>query len=507
MSLWHVIAVVLLCTLLLVNGEVSLQFYNESGGPVEFPLHRGLLHAQGEQGSTRNYILVLNGESDERKNLIASLRDDVKVCFVSSVLVSTHRSILKLVCQSPENEADIYPSALLSWTERFIGYVHSLSYDKPLDNPLTQSSGSQYLDWSQWGLDRIDSRSRTFDARYTYPADGDGVKVYVIDTGVRVSHNEFEGRATFAFNAIGDGVNYDANGHGTHVSATIAGKNYGVAKKAQIIAVKVLDENGDGTIYDVLVGIEYVIDAIESSGDNGCVVNLSIGSGANSQFDSFVRTLMNTGAAVVVAAGNNGGDACNYSPSRVNGILTVASTDREDVVSSFSNLGPCVNISAPGSRILSASNSGDSSITYKSGTSMAAPHVSGVLAMVLSQDNGLSGRDAQNIVIQSITPNVIALDNTVKLYSGSATDLYPYALLYSKIDLSAPPPPPPPPPPPSSSTGAPVPPNTPPPPEYTTYSFIVPPEFQRSSASPRIAFNSTGFELISCMFIVMILVI
>ncbi|MFD8457182.1 S8 family peptidase [Streptomyces antimycoticus] len=236
-----------------------------------------------------------------------------------------------------------------------------------------------------WGLDRIDQPDRPLDGAYTAPGGGGrGTTIYVIDSGVRASHEDFGGRARSGWDFVDDDpVAEDGNGHGTHVAATAAGTRYGVAKKAAIVAVRVLDDRGEGTIAQVLAGMDWVL----RHARRPAVVNLSLGSAAATplpEWDAVVRTGIAAGLVFTVAAGNQDRPAASFSPGRVPGALTVGSTDRADRRSGFSNWGPGIDLFAPGDRIVSASNAGDTATRTLSGTSMAAPHVAGAAALYLA---------------------------------------------------------------------------------------------------------------------------
>ncbi|MFB7279035.1 S8 family peptidase [Streptomyces hydrogenans] len=233
-----------------------------------------------------------------------------------------------------------------------------------------------------WGLDRIDQADTAADEKYTYPdAGGEGVTAYVIDTGVRISHQDFGGRASHGFDAVdNDDSADDGNGHGTHVAGTVAGTAHGVAKKARIVAVRVLDDNGSGTTEQVVAGIDWV--AQNHSGPS--VANMSLGGGADEALDAAVKRAVDSGVTFAVAAGNETSDAGQGSPARVPEALTVASSTKDDEQSEFSNFGSVVDLYAPGSEITSAWNDSDTGVKTISGTSMASPHVAGAAALYLA---------------------------------------------------------------------------------------------------------------------------
>ncbi|MEE1756565.1 S8 family peptidase [Streptomyces sp. SP18CS02] len=233
-----------------------------------------------------------------------------------------------------------------------------------------------------WGLDRIDQADTAGDTAYAYPdGAGEGVTAYVIDTGVRVTHKDFAGRATSGFDAVdNDGNADDGNGHGTHVAGTIAGTAHGVAKKAKIVAVRVLDDNGSGTTEQVVAGIDWVT----KNHQGPSVANMSLGGGADPALDEAVRKAIASGVTFGVAAGNESADAGQGSPSRVQEAITVASSTKDDQQSDFSNFGAVVDIYAPGSDITSTWNDSDEGTKTISGTSMATPHVVGAAAVYLA---------------------------------------------------------------------------------------------------------------------------
>ncbi|GHJ94068.1 hypothetical protein SNE510_35870 [Streptomyces sp. NE5-10] len=233
-----------------------------------------------------------------------------------------------------------------------------------------------------WGLDRIDQAETAADEKYTYPdAGGEGVTAYVIDTGVRISHQDFGGRASHGFDAVdNDDTADDGNGHGTHVAGTVAGTAHGVAKKARIVAVRVLDDNGSGTTEQVVAGIDWVTQ--HHSGPS--VANMSLGGGADEALDAAVKRAVDSGVTFAVAAGNETSDAGQGSPSRVPEALTVASSTKDDEQSEFSNFGSVIDLYAPGSEITSAWNDSDTGVKTISGTSMASPHVAGAAALYLA---------------------------------------------------------------------------------------------------------------------------
>ncbi|MGP3755811.1 Serine protease, subtilisin family [Streptomyces sp. LamerLS-316] len=257
-----------------------------------------------------------------------------------------------------------------------------------------------------WGLDRIDQTETAGDDAYTYPdAAGGDVTAYVIDTGVRVTHNDFEGRATSGFDAVdNDDDADDGNGHGTHVAGTIAGASHGVAKKAKIVAVRVLDDAGSGTTEQVVAGIDWVTENHEGPS----VANMSLGGSADPALDAAVQKAIASGVTFAVAAGNESSDAGEGSPSRVPEAITVASSTVDDEQSSFSNFGSVVDIYAPGSDITSAWNDSDDATNTISGTSMATPHVVGAAAVYLGGHPDATPEEVATALTDGATPDAIS---------------------------------------------------------------------------------------------------
>jgi subtilisin family serine protease len=234
-----------------------------------------------------------------------------------------------------------------------------------------------------WGLDRTDQRNRPLDASFSYPNSGAGVATYIVDTGVNASHSEFTGRMASGFTAVADGNGTsDCNGHGTHVAGTVAGTRYGVAKSATVIPVRVLDCAGSGYVSWIVSGLDWV--KAHHADGVPAVANLSLGGGASTSLDNAVQAVIDDGVTVVVAAGNSNADACRYSPARVTAAITTGATDSADKRASFSNFGKCLDLFAPGVSITSAWHTSSTAISTISGTSMAAPHVAGVAAIVLA---------------------------------------------------------------------------------------------------------------------------
>ncbi|MFZ3472643.1 S8 family peptidase [Streptomyces sp. 4.24] len=261
-----------------------------------------------------------------------------------------------------------------------------------------------------WGLDRIDQRALPLDNSYTYPDKaGEGVTAYIIDTGVRKTHQDFGGRASDGYDAIdNDNTAQDGHGHGTHVAGTVAGTSYGVAKKAKIVGVRVLDNNGSGTTAQVVAGIDWVTrNAVKPA-----VANMSLGGGADSALDTAVRNSIASGITYGVAAGNESTNASTKSPARVAEAITVGATTNTDAKASYSNYGAILDLFAPGSNITSSWGTGDTATNTISGTSMATPHVVGAAALYLAANPASTPAQVSTALVNAATPNVVTSPGT-----------------------------------------------------------------------------------------------
>ncbi|AXX54225.1 S8 family peptidase [Acinetobacter baumannii] len=267
-----------------------------------------------------------------------------------------------------------------------------------------------------WGLDRIDQKALPLNSAYSYLQTGSGTTAYIVDTGILSSHQEFSGRVLSGYTAISDGNGTtDCNGHGTHVAGTVGGTTYGVAKNVNLVPIQILGCDGSGASSNVIAGLDWIL----KNGKKPAVVNMSLGGATSSSLDSAVENLFNNGYVMVVAAGNSNTDACSSSPARVSKAITVAATDNTDTRASYSNYGSCVDIFAPGSQINSSWIGSNTATKILNGTSMATPHVAGVVAEMLQSTPTASP--------QTISTNLLnqASSNVVKNPSGS-----PNRLLY-----------------------------------------------------------------------------
>jgi subtilisin family serine protease len=295
-----------------------------------------------------------------------------------------------------------------------------------------------------WGLDRVDQRPLPLDRTYNFPFTGDGVTAYIFDTGIRFDHAEFEGRAVPGFDAIADGRDGDdCHGHGTHVAGTVGGRTYGVAKKVRLVAVRVMRCDGTGSLSGILAGIDWVM----RNNSGPAVANFSIGTSRSETLNEAVRNLIHSGVQVSVAAGNTDTDACFRSPGSTLEAITVGASTSSDARASFSNWGSCIDLFAPGQSINSAWISDPTAQVSMSGTSMAAPHVAGVMALWLQENPALTSVQLHQMIRSNATVDVVAdakSDNAHLLHSIRSTGGEP------------PPPPPSAPAPPASPPAAPT---------------------------------------------------
>jgi subtilisin family serine protease len=273
-----------------------------------------------------------------------------------------------------------------------------------------------------WGLDRIDQRNLPLNGTYNYDQTGAGVTAYIIDTGIHVTHNEFGGRAVSGYDFVDNDSNADdCNGHGTHVSGTVGGSTYGVAKGVRLVAVRVLNCSGSGTNTGVIAGINWV--ATQHAAGAPAVANMSLGGGASSAVDTAVNNAVADGVTFAVAAGNDNGNACSGSPSRVPSAITVGATTNTDARASYSNYGSCLDIFAPGSSITSSWYSSNTATNTISGTSMATPHVTGAAALYLQANPSALPATVSGALVANATAGVVANPGSGSpnrlLYTGS----------------------------------------------------------------------------------------
>lgn len=355
------------------------------------------------------YIVVLKDDQVSFAANIASRRPDVSSLAVDmasrfglQVNMAYSHVLPGFVVRASEKQiAELLTDARVAYVEQD-GYV----------------STSAVQTGATWGIDRVDQRNLPLSGSYEYLTTASNVHTYIVDTGVLSTHVQFSGRMGNGYTAISDGRGTeDCNGHGTHVAGTVAGTTHGIAKGAIVHPVRVLGCNGSGTNSGVIAGMDWVA----ANHVKPAVANMSLGGGASTATDDAVTRMHNAGVTVVVAAGNDNSNACNYSPARAPVAITVGSTTNTDARSSFSNFGTCLDIFAPGSNILSAWYTGTSATNTISGTSMASPHVAGAAALYLANNPTATPAQVATALINNSTPNKVTSAGT-----GS-----PNRLLYS----------------------------------------------------------------------------
>ncbi|MDC4954542.1 S8 family peptidase [Acinetobacter baumannii] len=347
------------------------------------------------------YIVILNKDAGPSKDFAQNIAKQ----HVGKVLQSYDTVLKGFAIYLPDTAGTAFIEAMKKNPQ-----VLSVESDTIVNIDATTQSNPD------WGLDRIDQKALPLNSAYSYLQTGSGTTAYIVDTGILSSHQEFSGRVLSGYTAISDGNGTtDCNGHGTHVAGTVGGTTYGVAKSVNLVPIRILGCDGSGASSNVIAGLDWIL----KNGKKPAVVNMSLGGATSSSLDSAVENLYNNGYVMVVAAGNSNTDACTSSPARVSKAITVAATDNTDTRASYSNYGSCVDIFAPGSQINSSWIGSNTATKILNGTSMATPHVAGVVAEMLQSTPTASP--------QTISTNLLnqASSNVVKNPSGS-----PNRLLY-----------------------------------------------------------------------------
>lgn len=355
---------------------------NQLSGPEQ--IQAPVLSVAPDQGPLRDrYIVVFKGSvtdpAAETERLIRAFGGQVHY---------TYSHALK-------GFAATLPSAALQGISRNpnVDYIEA---DGEMSISTTQSPAT-------WGLDRIDQHNLPLNNSYVYTNTGSGVTAYIIDTGIRFDHSQFGGRATSGYDAVDGGLADDCNGHGTHVSGTVGGSTYGVAKSVSLVAVRVLNCSGSGTVSGVIAGVDWVTAHHAAHS----VANMSLGGGTSTSLDNAVANSIAGGVTFAIAAGNSNRNACQFSPARVAAAITVGATTSSDSRASYSNYGSCLDLFAPGSSITSAWYTSSTATNTISGTSMATPHVAGVAALYLQANPSAGPSAVRNALVAAATPGVV----------------------------------------------------------------------------------------------------
>ncbi len=347
-------------------------------------------------GVPDRYIVVLNEEFVDRFAVAPAIESEAEhlTAQYGGEVKNVYANALKgFAIEMPEKAA-----IAMSRSER-VAFVEQ-------DSEISVSSSQPA---ASWGLDRIDQRSLPLNSEYSWGPDASNVHAYIIDTGIRPTHNDFGGRASADFDALTDGRNgIDCNGHGTHVAGTVGGATFGVAKNVRLHGVRVLPCSGSGLVSNLIMGIDWVT----ANRIRPAVANISITiSTISNATDTAIQNSVNSGVTYAIAAGNSNLDACNYSPARAPSAIAVGALTSTDTKASYSNWGSCVDVWAPGSGITSASHLNDTDARGMSGTSMASPHIAGVAALYLSANpNASPATVASSITSTSTTGGITGLD-------------------------------------------------------------------------------------------------
>ncbi len=354
--------------------------------------------------STTTYTLLLfscpqlqmvENPIDEESYIVVLKDQDISIA-------SVQQKVDVLTSSNPNVQVKhVYRSTLKGFAAKMTLEEAEAMADSDEIDFIEQDGERRALPSDIWGIDRVDQRDLPLDDSYSTSSDGSGVTAYIIDTGIRLDHEEFEGRATWGTNTAKDNKDEDCDGHGTHVAGTVGGKKYGVAKKVSLVAVKVLTCNGTGSVSGVIAGYDW----IRQNAKGPSTANASLGGFKSNAENKAIAKLHNSGVVTVVAAGNDNGDACDASPASAAAVLTVAASDHRDRRASFSNWGSCIDIFAPGKSITSATNNSNKSYASWDGTSMASPHVCGAAALLLSA--GMAAADVDDKILSNATQDKI----------------------------------------------------------------------------------------------------
>ncbi|MCX6047605.1 MAG: S8 family peptidase [Chloroflexi bacterium] len=408
-----ILSLAVVCTLLMNTVCAYAQDAGDAGSPAKIylPFVAGGSNVVADL-IPGQYIVVLKDELVTSAS-VSAVAADMAATYGGELLQTYDTALngfaVKFTAEAGENAA-----AALGQDNR-VAYVEPdrvVSIDDENAVDTTQSSAT-------WGLDRIDQHNLPLNAKFNYVATGAGVNVYIIDTGIRIAHTQFGGRASYGYDAVDGSLPADdCNGHGTHVAGTIGSATYGVAKGVKLVAVRVLDCSGSGTNSGVIAGINWVKSQKQAHVSIPAVANMSLGGSFSSALNQAVTSAIQVGVTFAVAAGNSNTNACNSSPASVTSAITVGATQSNDARASFSNYGSCVDIFAPGVNILSTWNTSNTATNTISGTSMATPHVAGVAALYLQ-----THLNASPSTVDSALKSIATLNKVTSPGAGSPNRL------------------------------------------------------------------------------------
>ncbi|CAJ0753978.1 14865_t:CDS:1 [Entrophospora sp. SA101] len=429
------LAMFLFCLVIKETESLPLKSPNQED---EIKCPQSIQSTKKYKGKPKQFLIILKsnndtplqrrGNSDNGKSVLNRHLKYMKKCWGNDIPSSLPEDVDQISTNSNDNKFTSFLS------EQLVGY--SAPYDPEfVKDQLVKSSEIEIIEPvlpvkasllpnllvqnnPNINLDRIDQRKLPLDKKFRFPASqGSGVNVYIVDTGINVKHQEIIGRARHGGSFCPNCPAIDDHGHGTHVAALVGGKTFGVARKSNLIAVKVLNSLGSGTTAGVLSGLTFVLNQHKSSSNKKTVVNMSLGGPLSQALNAAVEALTKAGIHVVVAAGNSNTDACSKSPSSVPSAITVGATDLVkvlgvitlDKVASFSNFGKCVDIFAPGVNIISADAKTNTGKAVFSGTSQAAPQVAGAVALSISKNGNTTPAIMAKRIIDLSTKDVIKL--------------------------------------------------------------------------------------------------
>ncbi|KAI9292282.1 subtilisin-like protease [Neoconidiobolus thromboides FSU 785] len=343
--------------------------------------------------SPTNYIILLK-QQDAQSNAGISTQENTRSNMdILNIHLTKVRSLIQSNTRSVLNNTELQLKYIYNH-DNFKGYcgqfspttiksIRGMREVELIEEDRTMSIDLLRQLNAPWGLSRLSQRIKKSNDYVFDNNGGSNVNVYVIDTGININHPEFEGRAKWG-KTFSDSDDIDDNGHGTHVAGTVGSRLYGVAKKATLVAVKVLNAEGSGAYSDIIAGIQWAAKDAKKN-KNTSVANMSLGGEYSESINRAVEAAVKSGLAFAVAAGNDNNNACDYSPASSEYVLSVGASNNQDLKASFSNWGKCVSLFAPGENILSTWNNGKTNTI--SGTSMASPHVAGLMAYFLSIEN------------------------------------------------------------------------------------------------------------------------